>query len=76
MALQGNRIVTSLVYLSDVEAGGQTIFSNLDFTVEPQQGRVRITLKRNEMREVAQMQLLFGAGSGVSQLHSSFSIES
>ena len=33
--------MTSLVYLSDVDAGGQTIFSNLDIAVEPQQGRVR-----------------------------------
>ena len=34
--------MTSLVYLSDVEAGGQTIFSNLDLAVEPQQGRVLV----------------------------------
>jgi hypothetical protein len=34
--------VTSLVYLSDVEAGGQTVFSNLDLAVEPQQGRVLV----------------------------------
>lgn len=38
----GNRIVTSLVYLSDVAGGGQTTFSNLDLTVEPQQGRVLV----------------------------------
>jgi hypothetical protein len=36
------RLVTSLVYLSDVPAGGQTTFANLELTVEPQQGRMLV----------------------------------
>jgi prolyl 4-hydroxylase len=37
---QGARILTSFMYLNDVEAGGGTHFSQLDITVQPKQGRV------------------------------------
>ena len=38
----GNRLVTALMYLNDVEAGGETLFSELEISVQPRQGRVLI----------------------------------
>jgi len=36
----GNRIVTALIYLSEVEAGGETGFINMRFDVQPKVGRL------------------------------------
>lgn len=36
----GQRLVTALMYLSDVEAGGATGFPRLDLEVEPRRGRL------------------------------------
>ena len=36
----GQRMVTALVYLNDVEKGGETGFRNLNLTVKPKKGRI------------------------------------
>lgn len=36
----GQRIFTALIYLNDVEKGGETDFPNLGITVEPKKGRM------------------------------------
>ena len=36
---QGVRILTSYLYLNDVEAGGGTLFTGLNITVMPKRGR-------------------------------------
>eukprot|EP01048_Picozoa_sp_COSAG05_P010580 COSAG05_NODE_941_length_6510_cov_42.192482_4_plen_248_part_00 len=38
----GNRLLTVLMYLSDVEAGGGTSFPNIGITVTPKKGRVLV----------------------------------
>ncbi|WP_409294134.1 2OG-Fe(II) oxygenase [Peribacillus sp. SCS-26] len=37
-AAQNNRISTLVIYLNDVEEGGETFFPNLNFSVTPQKG--------------------------------------
>ncbi|OIK12629.1 2OG-Fe(II) oxygenase [Bacillus sp. MUM 13] len=37
-AAQNNRISTLIIYLNDVEEGGETFFPNLNFSVTPQKG--------------------------------------
>lgn len=77
--------MTSLVYLSDVDAGGQTIFSNLDIAVEPQQGRVRAS-KGLRFISVGFLAVCandgwsdqnskYTTGGGISQLHTRLAIE-
>ena len=36
--IQGERLMTFMVYLSDVEAGGHTVFPNLGLSVPPVRG--------------------------------------
>jgi len=38
----GNRVMTAILYLNQVEQGGDTYFSNLDLRVTPRQGSVMI----------------------------------
>lgn len=38
----GNRLVTTLLYLSDVEAGGGTGFTKLGFEIQPQKRRISV----------------------------------
>lgn len=40
LAQGGQRIMTFIVYLNTVEAGGETLFPALDLKVQPKQGRV------------------------------------
>ena len=38
----GQRMITALVYLNDVESGGETRFSNLNISVSPKKGRILV----------------------------------
>lgn len=42
LAMGGQRLVTALVYLNDVEEGGTTYFSRLKIDVEPKKGKLLI----------------------------------
>ena len=38
----GQRMITALVYLNDVEEGGNTIFPNLDISIKPKKGSMLV----------------------------------
>jgi prolyl 4-hydroxylase len=40
MSRRGNRVLTALIYLTNVEAGGGTGFANLNFQVQPEEGKL------------------------------------
>ena len=40
--LSGQRVITALIYLVDVESGGETKFPQLDLDVKPKRGRIVI----------------------------------
>lgn len=39
-AHHGNRIATALLYMSDVEAGGETVFTEINLSVPPEKGSI------------------------------------
>ena len=40
--MAGPRILTVLMYFSDMEEGGETYFNQLDLTVQPKMGRILV----------------------------------
>eukprot|EP01048_Picozoa_sp_COSAG05_P016069 COSAG05_NODE_2021_length_3681_cov_40.184813_2_plen_211_part_00 len=56
----GNRLVTTLIYLSDVEAGGGTGFTTLGFEIEPKKRRVAVFYNCQPVRATCAAAPLYG----------------
>jgi prolyl 4-hydroxylase len=57
----GQRVITVIMYLNDVEAGGETIFPELDFSVAPRKGSAVYFSYCNSQNKLDRMTLHGGA---------------